>query len=564
MTLHPQPLPPVPDTTTAAVEAAFPKGNLYIDLRAEFGTLYDDQLFADLYPPRGRPVEVAPWRLALVLVMQYIEGLTDRQAADAVRRCMDWKYALSLELTDPGFDHTLLHDFRERLLVRGREHQLLDTLLMACKARGLIKSRGTQRTDSTHVLAAIRTLNRLECVLEAMRLVLNRLAAVDAAWLQAWVPADWYERYGARAENGRLPKELSKRQALAEVIGRDGYQLMERLAAVETPSHRRDRPAANVLRHIWIQQFYRCTIPGVETLRWRAAEEASPSAVLIQSPYDHEARYSSKRETTWVGYKVHISETCDDDRPDLITHVLTTAATMQDSVMGPAIQQDLADRDLLPNTHLLDSGYVDSELLVSARRQHGVDMVGPPFGSYSRQRRAGQGYDVHAFVIDWEREQATCPQGQTSVKWTPRVNINGDPVVHMRFDTATCRACAVRSACTWAKDAPRRLTVRTKEHHLAIQAARQRQETAGFKVQYALRAGIESAISQGTRRFTMRQSQYIGLARTHLQQILVAVAMNVVRVVAWLWNESGGDHKRPAGRFALLMPHLQPGLGTPQ
>ncbi len=318
MTLHPQPLPPVPDTTAAAVEAAFPKGNLYVDLRAEFGTLYDDQLFADLYPPRGRVVEVAPWRLALVLVMQYIEGLTDRQAADAVGRCMDWKYALSLELTDPGFDHTLLHDFRERLLVRGREHQLLDTLLTACKARGLIKVRGTQRTDSTHVLAAIRTLNRLECVLEAMRLVLNRLAVVDTAWLQTWVPPDWYERYGARAENGRLPKELSKRQALAEVIGRDGYQLLERLVAADTPSHLRDLPAADVLRHIWIQQYYHCTIPGAETLRWRTAEEAPPSAVLIQSPYDREARYSSKRETTWVGYKVHISETCDDDRPDLI------------------------------------------------------------------------------------------------------------------------------------------------------------------------------------------------------------------------------------------------------
>src|ERR671923_1190394 len=116
MTLRPQSLPPVPDATVAAVQAAFPKGNLYVDLRAEFGTLYNDQLFADLYPPEGRPVEVPPGRLALVMVMQYIEGLTDRQAADAVRRCMDWKYALSLELTDPGFAFTLLHDFRQRLL----------------------------------------------------------------------------------------------------------------------------------------------------------------------------------------------------------------------------------------------------------------------------------------------------------------------------------------------------------------------------------------------------------------------------------------------------------------
>ncbi len=245
--------------------------------------------------------------------MQYMEGLTDRQAADAVRRCMDWKYALSLELTDPGFDYTLLHDFRGRLLASGREHQLIDTLLTACKARGLIKARGTQRTDSTHVLAAVRTLNRLGCVLEAMRLVLNRLAAAESAWLQTWVPVDWYERYGARAEKARLPKELSQRQALAETIGRDGYHLLERLAAADTPPHLRALPAVDVLRRIWIQQYYRCTIPGAETLRWRTAEEAPPSAVLIHSPYDSEARYSSKRETNWVGYKVHISETCDDD-----------------------------------------------------------------------------------------------------------------------------------------------------------------------------------------------------------------------------------------------------------
>src|ERR671931_2955065 len=173
MSLRPETLPPIPDVTAAAVRAAFPKGNLYVDLRAEFGTLYEDQLFADLYPPEGRPVEVAPWRLALVVVMQYIEGLTDRQAADAVRRCMDWKYALSLELTDPGFDFTLLHDFRCRLLTHAAGQRFLDTFLAACKARGWLKARGTQRTDSTHVLAAIRTLHRLERVLETLRAAMS-------------------------------------------------------------------------------------------------------------------------------------------------------------------------------------------------------------------------------------------------------------------------------------------------------------------------------------------------------------------------------------------------------
>src|SRR5437660_12825128 len=129
MSLRPETLPPIPDVTAAAVRAAFPKGNIYVDLRAEFGTLYTDQLFADLYPPEGRPVEVAPWRLALVMVMQYIEGLTDRQAADAVRRCMDWKYAMSLDLHVPGLDFTLLPAFRHRLLAHDAPPRLLDPLL---------------------------------------------------------------------------------------------------------------------------------------------------------------------------------------------------------------------------------------------------------------------------------------------------------------------------------------------------------------------------------------------------------------------------------------------------
>ncbi len=251
---------------------------------------------------------------------------------------------------------------------------------------------------------------------------------------------------------------------------------------------------------------------------------------------------------------MHITETCDDDRTDLITQVITTAATTQDSVMGPTIQHDLADRDLLPGTHLLDSGYVDSQVLVTAQAQHQIDVVGPAFGSYSRQRIAGQGYDLHTFVIDWDRAHARCPQGHTSVKWTPGLDVSGDPVIRIRFDKATCRACPVRRACTWAKDSPRQLTVRPKEQHVAIQRARQRQATAEFKAQYALRAGVESSISQGIRRFDMRRSRYVGLIGTHLQQLLVAVAMNLVRVVSWLWNETGGEQRRPPGHFARLAP----------
>jgi Transposase DDE domain len=432
--------------------------------------------------------------------------------------------------------------------------RFLHVFLAACKARGWIKARGTQRTDSTYVLAAIRTLHRLECVLEAMHYALNQLSDVAPAWVQQHVPLTWYDRYGLRSDQTRLPKDASKRESLARQIGADGFQLLEWVQAADPSPGVRELPALEVLRQIWLQQYYSCTVSGREELRWRTSDEQPPSARRIASPYDPEARYSGKRDTHWVGYKVHLTETCDANQPDLITQVLTTPATTPDSVMGPTIHRDLAQRDLLPGTHLLDSGYVDADLLVTAQTQHQIDVIGPPFGSYSRQRLAGEGYDLQAFVLDWDAQQAHCPQGHTSVHWQPGRDVSGDPVIRIRFDGATCRACPARRACTSAQAAPRQLTVRPQVHHEALQAARQRQETPEFAAQYALREGVESSLSQGVRRFDLRRSRYIGLARTHLQQLLNAVAMNVVRVIAWLWGEPLGERRRKLGHFAQLAP----------
>ena len=219
MSLHPQAIPPVPEFTARIARAAFRRGNPFMRMRDEIGTLFTDEEFAPLFPTRGRPVE-SPWRLALVCVMQYVEGLSDRQAADAVRARIDWKYSLSLELDDPGFDASVLSEFRGRLISGGLEQRMLDAMLERFRELKLLKARGKQRTDSTHVLAAIRSVNRLECVGETMRAALNGLAVVAPDWLRTHSAPHWVDRYGPRVDDARLPEKPEARRALAEYPGR--------------------------------------------------------------------------------------------------------------------------------------------------------------------------------------------------------------------------------------------------------------------------------------------------------------------------------------------------------
>ena len=327
MSLHPQALPPIPEGTVAAARAAFPHSNRYLKMRDELGVFYSDQDFAALFPTRGQPAE-SPWRPALVLVFQFAEGLSDEQAAEAVRARIDWKYALSLEIGDPGFDASILSEFRSRLVDGHSEMRLLDGMLERLKTAGLLKARGRQRTDSTHVLTAVRALNRLECVGETLRHALNTLAVAAPAWLRTRLPAEWSERYGTRWDNYRLPKAAAAREALAAQIGADGRWLLEAIFAAESPTWLREIPAVCLLLQVWRQQFY--AVPSGQPMRWRQPADSPAAAQMINSPYDPDARYSVKRDTHWVGYKVHLTETCDEDTPHLITHVLSTAATTPD------------------------------------------------------------------------------------------------------------------------------------------------------------------------------------------------------------------------------------------
>jgi len=306
MSLKPSVIEPIPLETVRVAKAAFPKGNLYISIRNELGTLFKDADFSTIYPRRGQPA-YAPWRLALITIMQFLENLSDRQTADAVRSRIDWKYALSLELTDSGFDYSVLSGFRERLTSNEKQTLLLDRMLELFREKKLLKAKGKQRTDSTHVLAAVRVMNRLEMVVETMRAALNQLATAAPEWLAENSLSEWFERYSLRAEQSRLPSTVKAREAFVAQVGDDGFRLIKLVTEQQNALLKLTK--VETLTKVW-QQHYTRDEEGHE-IRWRQGKETFRAAVSIESPYDTEAKYSRKDETKWTGYKVHLSETCD-------------------------------------------------------------------------------------------------------------------------------------------------------------------------------------------------------------------------------------------------------------
>jgi transposase len=457
---------------------------------------------------------------------------------------LDWKYALSLELTDPGFDHTVLSEFRTRLVALTAEERFLEAVLDLCKERGWLKARGRQRTDSTHVFAKIRMLNRAECVIETLRHALNVLAVVAPDWLQSQVQPEWLERYGHRAEEFRLPSGTEKRQQLLHQVGQDGWGLLASIESDPQNSWMLSLPAVDTLHRVWKQDY----LPLKEGGTWIADEDRLESAKLFFSPYDLDASAAKKRSTYWVGYKAHFTETCDEDFPRLITQVTTTIAPIPDRQALPEIHEILDHRQLLPEQHLVDAGYTDAESLVASQKEYQVDLVGPTAKDYRWQAREHNGYALADFSIDWEQEQARCPQGQTSSSWTPTWTRNQE-VIKIKFGYATCGACPVRSQCTQSKQ--RTLSVRQHDAHVALKAARQREQTEEFTELYAQRAGVEGVHAQGTRRMGLRRSRYIGEPRTHLQHVVIATAMNVCRLHDWLAGVS--PRTTPLSRFARFM-----------
>jgi len=561
MSLQPEAWPEIPESTARVARAAAGRGKVPLAMRVRdgLGELFADAEFAEAFGRRGRP-GWSPGRLAMVTALQRAENLTDRAAGHRVQYDLSWKYCLGLELEDTGFDPSVLSEFRTRVVEHGLEERVLDLLLAKLKDKGLVAPGGKQRSDSTHVVAAVRELNRLELAGEAVRAVLEALSAAAPHWVgQVLEVSEWSRRYGRRIdESWRPPSSQTKREALALDFGRDAIELLQAVYHGDSPAWLRDLPAVQVLRRITVQNYLVTTdTRGREVVKRREAQRDGlpPGSRRLTSPYDTDARYGVKDDLFWTGYKLHISETCQDTPaprgaggrgrpavPNLITNVATTDATVPDAKMTTPIHQDLDSRGLLPGEHYLDSGYASAELIAGAHAVFGITLVTPLLADTSRQAREQQGFAREAFTIDFDAQQATCPQGQTSASWSPASQRGTDTIV-ITFSTADCGPCPVRDLCTTSKRRRRQLTVHPRRIHHAQRDARARQDTPDWQAKYQLRAGIEGTIGQTVAVTGSRRARYRGLAKTHLEHVYSAVALNLIRLDAW-WNDRPLDQGR--------------------
>ncbi|HZD69816.1 MAG TPA: transposase, partial [Actinomycetes bacterium] len=369
--------------------------------------------------------------------------------------------------------------------------------------------------------------------------------------------AGWAKRYPARVDTWRLPASQAKRAELAEAYGRDGFALLAAVWRADAPAWLQELPAVEVLRVVLLQSYTRTVTPGGrEVIRRREADTDGlpPGRLRLTSPYDPDARWGVKRDRVWNGYKVHLSETCQPDTttttgdrrqaqpPNLITGVATTHASVPDTAMTGPIHARLAVRDLLPAEHYLDSGYPSADLVVSCQRDFGVTLVTPMLADTSPQARAGAGFDRAAFTIDFDTQQATCPQGHHSAAWSPCTQRGAEAIV-VKFPAQLCTACPVRDQCTTATRGGRQLTLHPRQVQHALDTARAEQDTKPWQADYALRAGVEGTIHQAVAVTGLRRARYKGLPKTHLEHVYAAVALNLTRLDAW-WNGHALDRTR--------------------
>jgi transposase len=592
--LKPQPLGPIPEETLNLGHTLLDEDNLYRKIGDEYAELIKDEDFASMYSNTGQPA-YSPARLSLVTVLQAMEHLSDRVALRMVRTRIDWKYARRLPLEDDGFDASVLSEFRSRLVNNQAERKFFDALLEKLKEKGMLKGRGLQRTDALTIVAATRELNRLELVMETMRLAIVSLVECDPKWVKENLPAPWLETYSEWIESERLVKDNGPRgkaetDRLLKQTGRDGFDLLERVKSESASAEFVQLAAIGTLEQVWKQQ-YRQVEDGVGQSQIvlhtkESRQEEKVNRELISTPHDVEARYSEKRGKGATGYKLHVTEVASEDEPAIITDVDLVGGQQYDGAALEGIHERLKERELLPEEHLVDGGYMSGDTMAESA-ERGVKLVGPmqeakQFTETSEQIRVAESEQVKAessdkqnaepsqqasgeecvaaseesggppsclgveqFDFDFEQQAATCPGGEAAVGWleTRRTDKGvggaGKAVIMIRWEKEKCLNCPRAPLSLLAR--PRGRLVKISPHYPEIAARRAEQQQGEFWQKYRRRAGIEATLSTVVRDHNGRYTPYRGQGKTRGHFLRVAAAINLKRAIAW---EAGQKPKR--------------------
>jgi transposase len=474
--------------------------------------LIQDEDFSSLYSSIGGPA-ISPALLAMVTIFQLLEKLPDRAAAAAVVVRIDWKYALHLPLDYPGFHFSNLQHFRQRLLDHGAEYLVFDQLLRVFVELGLVRRRGKQRTDSTHVLGLVAKLSRLEMVWETLRLSLKAIQMQDEGWLERIVPESFLKTY----LNPRSDYNLNKQQVAAELrqTGADGVWWLQQLN--HGPSKWQELPEIRTLRTVWDQQFEWCEDD------YRGPRTKVDGHDLISTPHEPEVQYRQRRGKPWLGYMAQVSETAEaKGDPTFITDVAVTKAQKSDKQALPDIQARLEKRNLVPEQQIVDQNYLSGTNLARSQ-QRGIELVGPIMA-----QPGPEGFKLDDFEIDLEKNQAQCPSGKTSVSAYSRRRSDDSIEHHFRFGKQ-CAACEQRMHCTTARNG---CTIQYHQYHQHVVQRRLEMQTEAFQQIMKLRPPVEGALSQ-LARLGARQARYRGERRVQLQWIFSATAVNLRRLCRW-------------------------------
>jgi len=489
----------------------------------------------------GRPAE-EPVRLLGVLLLQFMERLPDRQAAEAMTFDARWKLALRLAADAVGCHPTSLVTFRNRLLAHGLETLGFDGVLAAMRQAGYLPKKSRQRLDSTHILGLVSEMSRLECVRETLRLAIQALAIVAALARPAAWPL-WFERYVESHVDYRTPVPGLKKKM--DQAGSDARDLLAWIEPVRLPGPVQE--AVELLRRVFTENFER----QAQGLAQRPAQP--PGAV--HNPHDPEAQWSTKntiKHHDWVGYKAQIAETvaekpCRPGEPTaaVLTAVVLQPATASDkAALEPVETAWQATAQTKPETLYVDAGYTSGEAIARVEAE-GRQLRGPVQPAPQRAGRFGS----DAFDVQVETRTATCPAGRASTQCSQLTAADTGRIMY-RFEWSTaCRGCALRARCV-APDQPHRTLV-VGEHHTRIQARRRAMQTDAFAQDMQHRNGIEGTISELVRAYRLRWARYRGLLKTRLQLFLIAAACNLRRWCRRLaWIRAGG----PAARDRIAVP----------